>query len=163
MSESKSVNRCNLHILVEHPDPGLNLPVNDGPEFNVNDGPDFNVNDGPEFNGNDGPEFNGNDCPEIDTNVSNIEFLSGMKGNESLTDTNNSLILGTSPIRPLASPTQKDMPAEKRGKLHITSTTSKIDSTPVRQSFIKTVNSLLIKTVFRQSRWFRGQLRYCTT
>ncbi len=27
MSESKSVNRCNSHLLVEHPDPGLNLPV----------------------------------------------------------------------------------------------------------------------------------------
>ncbi len=58
-------------------------------------------------NGNDGPEFNVNDGPEIDTNVSNNESLSGMKGNESLTDTNNSLILGISPIRPLLSPTQK--------------------------------------------------------
>ncbi len=53
--------------------------------------------------------------------MSNNESLSGMKGNESLTDTNNSLILGISPIRPLASPTQKDVPAEKRGKLHSTS------------------------------------------
>ncbi len=56
-----------------------------------------------------------------------------MKGNESLTDTNNSLILGISQIRPLASSTQKDVPAEKQGKLHSTPTTSKIDSTHVRQ------------------------------
>ncbi len=111
---------------------GPEFNVNDGPEFNVNDGPEFNGNDGPEFNGNDGPEFNGNDgpefkgndgpeftgnnCHEIDANVSNNESLSCMKGNKSLTDTNNSLILGISPIRPhsIVSPTQKDVSAESQ-------------------------------------------------